>query len=243
MRTFLLLCTAAALLAGCGDKKSVVDPRVTDASRPLVLLTHPHNPPCSYRDASGVFVGTDIDRAKKIAARMGRELVVEPVDFEKIIPRLKEGSADLGIASISITDARRRDVDFSDAYAATGSCFMYRTGDPAPRMSQLHALRVAAEAGTRGDIYLCLHGGDPLRFSLMKEAEDLLDNNEVDYIFCDEDSIRESVAQSGGRFARSPVKLREATGIAVDKRRPDVLAAANAVIAEELAAAKEKEVR
>ena len=37
---------------------------------------------------------------------------------------------------------------------------------------------------------------------------------------------------SGGKLAVSPLQTREFYGVAVDKRRPDVLAAANAVIAE-----------
>ena len=37
--------------------------------------------------------------------------------------------------------------------------------------------------------------------------------------------------RSGGRLAVTPQVTREFYGVAVDKRRPDVLAAANAVIA------------
>ena len=39
-------------------------------------------------------------------------------------------------------------------------------------------------------------------------------------------------AASGGRLAVTPLETRDLYGVAVDKRRPDVLAAANAVIAE-----------
>ena len=153
MRTLFLLALVA--LVGCErDSRSGVDPRVTDASRPLVFLTHPAEPPCAYRDASGAIVGTDVDLARRIAAKMGRKLVVEGVEFSDILPRLKTGTADFGIATITITEARTRDVDFSAPYDTGGACFIYRTDGKKPRMSQLASLRIGVEADTVEDLYI-----------------------------------------------------------------------------------------
>ena len=83
---------ALVALAGCErDSRPGPDPRVADASRPLVFLTHPTEPPCAYRDASGAIVGRDVDLARRIAAKMGRKLVVEGVNFTDILPRLRAG--------------------------------------------------------------------------------------------------------------------------------------------------------
>ena len=119
---------ALAAIAGCSDRtgRQEVDPRIADVSRPLVFVTHPTEPPCSYRNAAGEIVGSDADLARRIAAKMGRKLVMEAVNFSEIIPRLKAGTADFGIATITITEARSRDVDFSAPYATGGTCFLYR---------------------------------------------------------------------------------------------------------------------
>ena len=232
MRYFVLLSLVA--LAGCSDHtgRQDVDPRITDASRPLVFVTYPTEPPCSYVDDAGEIAGTDVDLARRIAAKLGRKLVVEGVNFNDIIPRIKAGTADLGIATIIITEARSRDVDFSEPYAMGGACFLYRKDGRKPRMSQLSTLRVGVEADSVHDLYLCFHGGDPIRFVSLKGAIAALEKNEIDAVFFDSIQLMAKADASGGRFVVTPLETKDRYGVAVDKRRPDVLAAANAIIAE-----------
>ena len=222
----LLLLTA---LVGCSDGKVAAS---ADPAAPLVFLTHPTTPPCCWTNAAGQCEGTDVDLARRIAARLARPLVVEAVAFEEILPRLKAGTADFGIATITITEARRRDVDFSAPYATGGNCFLYRADGPRPRMSQIASFRVGAEPGTTGDLYLCNHGADPVRFARATDAVAALRRGDVDAIFFDAVPLRSWAAQSGGRLVASPLETREGYGVAVNRRRPDVLAAANAVITE-----------
>ena len=231
MRLFTMLALVAVV--GCSDRSGRnADPRISDPSRPLVFLTHPAEPPSSYTNESGTVVGTDVDLARRIAAKMGRELVIEAVEFSEIIPRLHAGKADFGIATITITEARSRDVDFSAPYAFGGACFLYRTGDPKPRMSQIAKLLVGVETDTIEDIYLCFHGGDPRRFGQLNDAMAALERKEIDAVVFDDLPLRKIAEGSQGRFSVTPLVTRDGYGVAVDKRRPDVLAAANAVIAE-----------
>ena len=224
---------ALVAVAGCGrDSLPDVDPRVADASRPLVFLTHPTEPPCSFVDGNGAIVGTDIDLARRIAAKMGRKLNVEGVEFSEILPRLKAGTADFGISTITITEARMRDVDFSSPYATGGACFMYKKDGRKPRMSQVASLRIGAEADTTQDLYLSRHGCDPTRFVLLQEAIDALEKDEIDAVFFDAPPLQDYAEKTGGRLEVTSIVTRDGYGVAVDKRRPDVLAAANAVIAE-----------
>ena len=231
MRPFVLLALVA--IVGCSDReRQAVDPRIADPSRPLVFLTHPMDPPFSYRDTSGEIVGMSVDLARRIAAKMGRKIVVEGVDFADILPRLKAGTADLGIATITITDARRRDVDFSDPYAIGGACFLYKKDGVKPRMSQLASLRIGVEADAVEDIYLCRHGCDPMRYTVIDDAIADLEGDKLDALFFGIQQMEARAKESNGRFAVLPPETRDFYGVAVDKRRPDVLAAANAVIAE-----------
>ena len=232
MRHCLLLALVA--IAGCSDRtgQQTVDPRIKDTSRPLVLVTYPTEPPCSYVDGSGAIVGTDIDLAQRIAAKLGRKLVVEGVSFNDILPRLRAGTADLGIATIIITEARSRDVDFSAPYGIGGACFLYSKDGRKPRMSQLSTFRVGVETDSVHDLYLCFHGGDPVRFTSLKDALAALERKEIDAVFFDSIQLKAKAETSGGRFVVTPLETKDRYGVAVDKRRPDVLAAANAVIAE-----------
>ena len=233
MKCRILLALVA--IAGCSDRTSeqAVDPRMADASRPLVMVTHPSEPPFSYRDDSGAIVGRDVDLGRRIAAKMGRELVVEGVEFGDIQHRLKDGTADMGIATLTITEARRHDVDFSEPYYTAGACFLYRTDGLKPKMSQIATLRIGVQTDTVQDLYLCRHGCDPLRYVGFEEAVAALDKDVIDAVFFDAPPLKALAEASGGRYAVTPLETREGYGVAVDKRRPDVLAAANAVIAEE----------
>ena len=225
---------ALVALAGCADRsgRPAVDPRIADGSRPLLFLANPTEPPCCYRNEAGEIVGTDVDFARRIAAKMGRELVMEGVDFIDILPRLKAGSADFSIATITMTEARRRDVDFSEPYGEGGARFLYRTDGKKPRMSQLNAIRIGIESDSAHDIYLCLHGCDPKRYIRIQDAVAALKRNEIDAVLFDGIQLSTLAEASNGKLAVSPQETREYYGVAVDKRRPDVLAAANAVIAE-----------
>ena len=230
----LSLILALFALVGCSDRaaRQGVDPRIADESRPLVFLTYPTEPPCSYIDASGAIVGTDIDMARRIAGKMGRKLVVEGVEFNDILPRLKEGSADFAIATIIMTDTRRRDVDFSEPYATGGACFLYRSDGLKPRMSQLAVLRIGVEADSVHDMYICFHGCDPKRFVSLRDAVNALEHDVVDAVFFDSVQLKAMAEASDGKLLVSPLETKDLYGVAVDKRRPDVLEAANAVIAE-----------
>jgi len=221
-------------VAGCSDREGpqAVDARKADASRPLIVVTQPTEPPFAYRDSSGAIVGTDIDLARRIAAKMGRGLVVEGIEFTEILPRIKAGTADMGIATITITDARQRDVDFSRPYDMGGACFLYEKNGTKPRMSQVASLRIGVETDTVEDLYLCRHGCDPVRFLNLVDAVAALRNNKLDAVFSDVPHLKVIAEASGGRFEITPPITRDCYGIAVNKQRPDVLAAANAVIAE-----------
>ena len=225
---------ALAAFAGCsdGDRGGPVDPRVADATRPLVFLANPTEPPCCYRNDAGEIVGTDIEFARRIAAKMGREMVMEGVDFIEILPRLKAGTADFSIATITMTEARLRDVDFSEPYGEGGARFLYRTDGKKPRMSQLNSIRIGIESDSAHDVYLCLHGCDPKRYLRIQDAVAALKRNEIDAVLFDGEQLATLAGASGGKLAVSSLQTREFYGVAVDKRRPDVLAAANAVIAE-----------
>ena len=221
-------------IAGCSDRsgRQAANPRIADASCPLIVVTQPTEPPYAYRDSSGAIVGKDVDLARRIAAKMGRKLVVEGAEFAEILPRLKAGTADMGIATITITDARLKDVDFSRPYDMGGACFLYWKGGTKPRMSQIASLRIGVETDTVEDLYLCRHGCDPVRFLNLVDAIAALKNNKVDAVFSDVPHLKVAADESGGRLEITPPVTRDLYGIAVNKQRPDVLAAANAVIEE-----------
>jgi polar amino acid transport system substrate-binding protein len=76
-------------------------------------------PPFASPDASGNWVGWEVDIINAVCAAAEMECAITPVAWEGIIPSLTGGQIDAIMASMSITDERKKVIDFSDKYYNT----------------------------------------------------------------------------------------------------------------------------
>lgn len=92
----------------------------------LVLATGDYRPFEYHDEKTNQMVGYDIDLASAIAKKIGVPLEVKEMQFTSLIPTLQIGDADLVIAAMYITDARKQVVDFADPYMDTGMVLVTR---------------------------------------------------------------------------------------------------------------------
>lgn len=107
-----LLCGAALLLAGSAF------------AREVKIGTECTNPPFNYRTASGTLAGFDVDIAQEIGKRAGFQLSFVCQSLEGVIPALTARKFDLVLASLSITEARQKSIDFSIPYRSSTGRFV-----------------------------------------------------------------------------------------------------------------------
>jgi polar amino acid transport system substrate-binding protein len=105
------------------------------------------NPPLSFIDDAGNWVGFDVDLARALGEQMGLEVELIEVDGTTRITFLQEDKIDMAVASMNHTRARDEAVDFSITYFWDNQSFLVRRGS----YSSLEALlgqKVAVNAGS-----------------------------------------------------------------------------------------------
>ncbi len=111
----------------------------------------------SFED--GTPQGFDVELSQAIAERLGLECeYLPPMNFDAIIPLIQQGGkADIGNSAFSITDERKKEIDFTDAYLDSNLGIAVKkdsgiSGDEASIIEALSAdgIVVAVQAGTTG---------------------------------------------------------------------------------------------
>ena len=85
-------------------------------------------PPFSFVTPDGKLDGFDIDIAKAIVKAAGAEIVLVAQDWDGIIPALLARKYDCIVASMSITEERKKKVAFSNKYYQTPAKFVIKKG-------------------------------------------------------------------------------------------------------------------
>lgn len=227
----LLAAACTAFGRGAPARASGASTQQREPDAPLILLTTTDTPPYSYCDAeTGEIVGIEIDIASAAAEKLGRKLKVRKAKFPSLLPKVSSGEADMAASGITITEGRRKAVDFSIPYATEGGMFLYRAADPMPTMISAEKLRIGTMDASTYDFYLTYHGIDPIRYDSFANAKDDLLANRLDAVFFDSCAVRVIAEKSGGTLAASRLETRENFGIAVGKGNEALKAALDEAI-------------
>jgi len=193
-------------------------------------------PPFEYVDeATGEYVGFDMDIIREIGRRLGMDVQVINVAWEGIIPGLLSGHYDVIISAMTITNERAQAVDFSDPYFATGQVILVRADDDRIKEpADLKGKRVAVQIGTTGHFAAeRIEGAVVEHYPLTPEAILALKLGRADAVVLDELVALEEVRANPGqvKVVGTPFTI-EYYGIAIRKGNPDLLRAINLALAQ-----------
>src|SRR5919206_4915678 len=142
----LLLCT---LPVAAADTLQTI----RDRGRILVGIDISH-PPYGMLDDKAQETGSDVDTAKLLAKDMGVKLEIVPVSGANRVPFLLSKKVDVVIASFSITDERKRVINFSKPYGVIPVVIVAPESEKIKQASDLAGKSVAVARGTTADIEL-----------------------------------------------------------------------------------------
>lgn len=107
--------------------------------------------PFEFQDASGNFVGIDMDLLDAIAKDQNFKYEIKPLGFNAAVQALEANQVDGVIAGMSITDERKQKFDFSDPYFNSGVVMAIRQDQESIKgYEDLRGKKVAVKTGTEG---------------------------------------------------------------------------------------------
>jgi glutamine transport system substrate-binding protein len=149
-----LMIIIAVLLAACGKSVSTSS---GDVYKIGVDTTYP---PFEFKEGN-VYKGIDIDLMNAIAKNQGIKIQLSPMDFGGIIPAMQANQLDVAIAGMSITEERKKVVDFSTPYFNAGLTVVVKKDNSAIKSAaDLKGKTVAVKKGTTGAKYAQDHASE-----------------------------------------------------------------------------------
>lgn len=112
-----------------GDEADYVsytpDESVSRDNGTLTMATNAEFPPYESMEG-GEIVGIDVDMMQAVCDVLGMELLVENMEFDSIIAAVDSGKADVGVAGLSVTPDREKNVSFTQGYAVSTQVIIVR---------------------------------------------------------------------------------------------------------------------
>ena len=221
MKRFFAVMLAALMLmslfAGCNTKNE----------DELVMATNAAFPPYEYKEGDG-YKGIDVEIAEAIANKLGKKLVIEDVEFGAVLTGVAQGKYDFGMAGITVTEDRKKTMDFSDTYATGIQVIIVNDGSTIATLDDLFDfdengdpiglknpdIKVGVQENTTGDIYSSsavagwgfndLNDDDSIktdrvvRFKTGADAISALKAGNVDCVIIDNEPAKSFVAANDG---------------------------------------------
>jgi polar amino acid transport system substrate-binding protein len=203
-------------------------------------------PPFEFVDTDGnKTTGFSVDLITAVADKMGMSTKIENTSWDGIIPGLINGNYDCIISSMTITEERKKAVNFSDPYfEANQAIVVKKDNKDIKKASDLSGKRVSVQISTTGDDAATAIKGvkGPDRFQTTPDALLALMNGNDEASIVDEPLALYFIKQYPAlKIANSDFE-KEYYGIAVNKKNPTLLRDINKALKDLKASGKYDEI-
>lgn len=235
-----LLLASAMTLALCACGSSDTAATASDAAfqtvtpGTLTMATNAYFPPYEYYSGNDI-VGIDAEIAKAVADKLGLTLKIEDMEFDSIITAVSTGKADMGLAGMTVTEERKKNVNFSDSYATGIQVVIVPEGSDIKSVDDLYnGKKIGVQLSTTGDIYCCDDFGaeNVEEYNKGNDAVMALVSGKVDAVVIDNEPAKSYVAANEGLVILDTDYVTEQYAAAINKENTELLDAINKALAE-----------
>ena len=220
MKKLLIGLVGAAMICGCGEKDNS-----------LKMITEATFPPYEFLRGQEI-AGIDVEICRAVAKKLNRPFKAETVDFDSVIPAVISGKADVGAAGITVTEDRKKNVDFSIPYVKTGIVVIYKKSNPFKNIEQLKGKKIGVQGGTTSETFVLEQlKQEPERSKSPAEAVAALKSGRVEFVIADIDPAKNCV-KGEADLALSDFITSEEYAVAIRKGQPELLKTIDETIAE-----------
>ncbi|MCH5348290.1 MAG: transporter substrate-binding domain-containing protein [Oscillospiraceae bacterium] len=228
MRISKIICGALAGIIAVSMSGCVKTPEKPS----LVMATNAEFPPYEYKEGENI-IGIDIEIAQAIADELDMELVIEDMAFDSIIPAVKSGKNDMGIAALTVNDERLADVDFSTPYTTATQVVIIKAGTEVDFPGDLVGKKVGVQLGTTGAEYAGdIEDAVVEEYNKGFEAVQALADGKIDAVIIDREPAEIFVSQVEGLSILDEEFTIEEYAIAVAKDNDELLEKINTALAD-----------
>lgn len=217
---------------GKAKETSAAEAREDDGK--LIMATEAGFAPYEYTEDGSTVIGVDVDIANEIAKAMGKELVIQNMNFDSALLAVQQGKVDFAAAGISVTPEREEQMDFSIEYTTSKQVVVVKKD--AGRVASVDALNadtvVGVQGGTVADSYCQddLGTKDLKQYSKFMEAAMDLKNDKIDCIIMDSLPAEQMVAENDDLEILDGEVFTDKYAIAVQKGNKEMLDQINEVL-------------
>ena len=168
------LCLSGVTTAALADTLDTIKQR-----KKILIAVDIGAPPYGMLDAQARQVGSDVEAARLLAKDMGVELEIVPVNGPNRVPFLLTKKADIVMASFSITDERKKVINFSEPYGVVPVVVGGPAGARVNGFADLSGKTVAVTRGTTSDQELTRGTKEVANVSIVRYEDDATTNTAV----------------------------------------------------------------
>ena len=195
-------------------------------AKDLTFAMEPSYPPFETTNEKGEIIGFDVDIANAICKEIQANCSFKSLSFDGLVQAVKQKRIDGAISAMDITEARSKQVLFSDAYYDSSASFIALKG----KADLSTAKNVGVQNGTTFQQYVVAEAKQyaPKAYNSIQDSILDLKNGRIDLIFGDTAVLADMLSKETdltfvGEKVTNPKYFGNGLGIAINKGNKDLV--------------------